>query len=73
MHQSSSHQDNKRLFGFVLQSGAAQCDNRAVCYIFESNNEGEKVVCVTCLDLEDIRDMLFSEDLRTNSSLMVHV
>uniref|UniRef100_H2S0I4 Adaptor protein, phosphotyrosine interaction, PH domain and leucine zipper containing 1 n=1 Tax=Takifugu rubripes TaxID=31033 RepID=H2S0I4_TAKRU len=43
VHQSSSHQDNKRLFGFVLQSGAAQGDNRAVCYIFESNNEGEKI------------------------------
>uniref|UniRef100_H3CMY2 Adaptor protein, phosphotyrosine interaction, PH domain and leucine zipper containing 1 n=1 Tax=Tetraodon nigroviridis TaxID=99883 RepID=H3CMY2_TETNG len=41
--QCSSHQDNKRLFGFVLQAAAAQGDTRAVCYIFESNNEGEKI------------------------------
>ncbi|KAM9759260.1 DCC-interacting protein 13-alpha [Menidia menidia] len=37
--QSSPHQDNKRLFGFVLQAAGA----RAVCYIFESNNDGEKI------------------------------
>uniref|UniRef100_A0A3Q3GQD3 Adaptor protein, phosphotyrosine interaction, PH domain and leucine zipper containing 1 n=1 Tax=Labrus bergylta TaxID=56723 RepID=A0A3Q3GQD3_9LABR len=37
--QSASHQDNKRLFGFVLQ----QAGGRAVCYIFESNNDGEKI------------------------------
>ncbi|XP_062272561.1 DCC-interacting protein 13-alpha isoform X1 [Scomber scombrus] len=37
--QCSSHQDNKRLFGFVLHSASG----RAVCYIFESNNDGEKI------------------------------
>lgn len=42
--QCSSHQDNKRLFGFVLQAAASRGDSRAVCYIFESNNDGEKVV-----------------------------
>lgn len=39
--QSQSHQDNKRLFGFVLQTGKR--DSRAICYIFESNNDGEKI------------------------------
>lgn len=43
--QCSSHQDNKRLFGFVLQAaGGGRGDSRTVCYIFESNNDGEKVV-----------------------------
>ncbi|KAF7655631.1 hypothetical protein LDENG_00052960 [Lucifuga dentata] len=37
--QCSSHQDNKRLFGFILQSAGG----RGVCYIFESNNDGEKI------------------------------
>ncbi|XP_074493700.1 DCC-interacting protein 13-alpha [Sebastes fasciatus] len=41
--QCSSHQDNKRLFGFVLQSAGEEGDSRAVCYIFESNNDGEKI------------------------------
>ncbi|AWP02267.1 hypothetical protein SMAX5B_001081 [Scophthalmus maximus] len=41
--QCSSHQDNKRLFGFVLQSASGRGDDRAVCYIFESNNDGEKI------------------------------
>ncbi|XP_041639217.1 DCC-interacting protein 13-alpha [Cheilinus undulatus] len=41
--QSASHQDNKRLFGFVLQPGGGRGDSRAVCYIFESNNDGEKI------------------------------
>uniref|UniRef100_A0A3Q4BFM2 PID domain-containing protein n=1 Tax=Mola mola TaxID=94237 RepID=A0A3Q4BFM2_MOLML len=36
--QCASHQDNKRLFGFILASSS-----RAVCYIFESNNDGEKI------------------------------
>uniref|UniRef100_A0A3B4G0Z4 Adaptor protein, phosphotyrosine interacting with PH domain and leucine zipper 1 n=1 Tax=Pundamilia nyererei TaxID=303518 RepID=A0A3B4G0Z4_9CICH len=43
--QCLSHQDNKRLFGFVLQSASGRSDSRAMCYIFESNNDGEKVVC----------------------------
>ncbi|KAG7495289.1 DCC-interacting protein 13-alpha [Solea senegalensis] len=41
--QCSSHQDNKRLFGFVLQSASGRGDGRAICYIFESNNDGEKI------------------------------
>ncbi|XP_068451974.1 DCC-interacting protein 13-alpha [Clinocottus analis] len=41
--QCSSHQDNKRLFGFVLQAAGGRGDARAVCYIFESNNDGEKI------------------------------
>uniref|UniRef100_A0A1A7W876 Adaptor protein, phosphotyrosine interaction, PH domain and leucine zipper containing 1 n=1 Tax=Iconisemion striatum TaxID=60296 RepID=A0A1A7W876_9TELE len=42
--QCSSHQDNKRLFGFVLQAAAGgRGDSRVVCYIFESNNDGEKI------------------------------
>uniref|UniRef100_A0A665VMV6 DCC-interacting protein 13-alpha n=1 Tax=Echeneis naucrates TaxID=173247 RepID=A0A665VMV6_ECHNA len=41
--QCSSHQDNKRLFGFVLQSASSRGDSRVVCYIFESNNDGEKI------------------------------
>ncbi|KAK5600028.1 DCC-interacting protein 13-alpha [Crenichthys baileyi] len=41
--QSSSHQDNKRLFGFVLQAAGGRGDTRVVCYIFESNNDGEKI------------------------------
>ncbi|XP_029007350.1 DCC-interacting protein 13-alpha isoform X2 [Betta splendens] len=40
--QCSSHQDNKRLFGFVLHAGGSG-DGRAVGYIFESNNDGEKI------------------------------
>uniref|UniRef100_A0A8C6WNX1 HESX homeobox 1 n=1 Tax=Neogobius melanostomus TaxID=47308 RepID=A0A8C6WNX1_9GOBI len=38
--QCQSHQDNKRLFGFVLQTSK---DPRSICYIFESNNDGEKI------------------------------
>ncbi|XP_061687709.1 DCC-interacting protein 13-alpha isoform X2 [Syngnathoides biaculeatus] len=41
--QSSSHQDNKRLFGFVLRSAGENPDGRAVCYILESNDDGEKI------------------------------
>ncbi|XP_075996330.1 DCC-interacting protein 13-alpha [Genypterus blacodes] len=41
--QFSSHQDNKRLFGFVLQTAGGQSDSQPVCYIFESNNDGEKI------------------------------
>ncbi|XP_064823018.1 DCC-interacting protein 13-alpha isoform X1 [Oncorhynchus masou masou] len=41
----SSHQENKRLFGFVLQTAEGRVDGRpvTVCYIFESNNDGEKI------------------------------
>ncbi|XP_061543670.1 DCC-interacting protein 13-alpha isoform X2 [Phycodurus eques] len=41
--QSSSHQDNKRLFGFILRSASGHPDGRAVCYILESNDDGEKI------------------------------
>uniref|UniRef100_A0A3Q2QY60 Adaptor protein, phosphotyrosine interaction, PH domain and leucine zipper containing 1 n=1 Tax=Fundulus heteroclitus TaxID=8078 RepID=A0A3Q2QY60_FUNHE len=41
--QCSPHQDNKRLFGFVLQAAAGRGDTRVVCYVFESNNDGEKI------------------------------
>ncbi|XP_023181458.1 DCC-interacting protein 13-alpha [Xiphophorus maculatus] len=41
--QCASHQDNKRLFGFVLQAAGGRGDSRVVCYIFESNNDGEKI------------------------------
>uniref|UniRef100_A0A3P9MW03 Adaptor protein, phosphotyrosine interaction, PH domain and leucine zipper containing 1 n=1 Tax=Poecilia reticulata TaxID=8081 RepID=A0A3P9MW03_POERE len=40
--QCASHQDNKRLFGFVLQAAGGRGDSRVVCYVFESNNDGEK-------------------------------
>ncbi|XP_061474276.1 DCC-interacting protein 13-alpha [Rhineura floridana] len=41
----ATHQENKRLFGFVLQTSTGRTDSRptSVCYIFESNNEGEKI------------------------------
>uniref|UniRef100_A0A8C8RSB1 DCC-interacting protein 13-alpha n=1 Tax=Pelusios castaneus TaxID=367368 RepID=A0A8C8RSB1_9SAUR len=41
----ATHQENKRLFGFVLRSsgGRNESHTTSVCYIFESNNEGEKI------------------------------
>uniref|UniRef100_A0A674JAT0 DCC-interacting protein 13-alpha n=1 Tax=Terrapene triunguis TaxID=2587831 RepID=A0A674JAT0_9SAUR len=41
----ATHQENKRLFGFVLRSsgGRVESHTTSVCYIFESNNEGEKI------------------------------
>ncbi|XP_015203479.1 DCC-interacting protein 13-alpha [Lepisosteus oculatus] len=41
----ATHQENKRLFGFMLQTAGGQRDGRpvSVCYVFESNNEGEKI------------------------------
>ncbi|XP_073207593.1 DCC-interacting protein 13-alpha isoform X2 [Lepidochelys kempii] len=40
----ATHQENKRLFGFVLRSSGGRVEGHttSVCYIFESNNEGEK-------------------------------
>uniref|UniRef100_A0A8C2DE43 HESX homeobox 1 n=1 Tax=Cyprinus carpio TaxID=7962 RepID=A0A8C2DE43_CYPCA len=40
----ASHQENKRLFGFVLKTAGGREDGRpvTVCYVFESNNDGEK-------------------------------
>uniref|UniRef100_A0A8C3SXJ7 Adaptor protein, phosphotyrosine interacting with PH domain and leucine zipper 1 n=1 Tax=Chelydra serpentina TaxID=8475 RepID=A0A8C3SXJ7_CHESE len=42
----ATHQENKRLFGFVLRSSGERVESHttSVCYIFESNNEGEKVL-----------------------------
>uniref|UniRef100_A0A8C1UC08 DCC-interacting protein 13-alpha n=1 Tax=Cyprinus carpio TaxID=7962 RepID=A0A8C1UC08_CYPCA len=41
----ASHQENKRLFGFVLKTAGGREDGRpvTVCYVFESNNDGEKI------------------------------
>ncbi|XP_063282953.1 DCC-interacting protein 13-alpha [Pelobates fuscus] len=41
----ATHQENKRLFGFVLRTAGGRSEGRpvSVCYIFESNNEGEKI------------------------------
>uniref|UniRef100_A0A803Y852 Adaptor protein, phosphotyrosine interacting with PH domain and leucine zipper 1 n=1 Tax=Meleagris gallopavo TaxID=9103 RepID=A0A803Y852_MELGA len=41
----ATHQENKRLFGFVLRTSGGRADSRqtSICYIFESNNEGEKI------------------------------
>ncbi|KAG5835881.1 hypothetical protein ANANG_G00248700 [Anguilla anguilla] len=41
----ATHQENKRLFGFVLQTAGGRADGQpvSVCYIFESNNDGEKI------------------------------
>ncbi|XP_041748592.1 DCC-interacting protein 13-alpha-like isoform X2 [Coregonus clupeaformis] len=41
----AAHQENKRLFGFVLQTAEGRVDGQpiTVCYIFESNNDGEKI------------------------------
>ncbi|XP_068170611.1 DCC-interacting protein 13-alpha [Antennarius striatus] len=41
--QFSAHPDNKRLSGFILQSPGGRVDSRFICYIFESNNDGEKI------------------------------
>ncbi|XP_018411777.1 PREDICTED: DCC-interacting protein 13-alpha [Nanorana parkeri] len=45
----ATHQENKRLFGFVLRTAGGHSEGRpvSVCYIFESNNEGEKI-CDSC-------------------------
>ncbi|NXH46454.1 DP13A protein, partial [Dicaeum eximium] len=41
----AAHQENKRLFGFVLRTSGGRVESRqtSICYIFESNNEGEKI------------------------------
>ncbi|KAM5231493.1 DCC-interacting protein 13-alpha isoform 3-T4 [Hipposideros larvatus] len=41
----ATHLENKRLFGFVLRTsgGRSESNLSSVCYIFESNNEGEKI------------------------------
>lgn len=47
----ATHQENKRLFGFVLRTSGGRVESRqtSVCYIFESNNEGEKVLVMVML------------------------
>lgn len=47
----ATHQENKRLFGFVLRTSGGRVESRqtSVCYIFESNNEGEKVLVMVLL------------------------
>uniref|UniRef100_A0A3Q3B613 Adaptor protein, phosphotyrosine interaction, PH domain and leucine zipper containing 1 n=1 Tax=Kryptolebias marmoratus TaxID=37003 RepID=A0A3Q3B613_KRYMA len=63
--QCSSHQDNKRLFGFVLQAAAAggRGDSRVVCYIFESNNDGEKTAAA-------LKQKQIEKDLEEQSRLI---
>ncbi|XP_072438439.1 DCC-interacting protein 13-alpha isoform X2 [Chiloscyllium punctatum] len=41
----ATHKENKRLFGFVLHTGGSRVEGRpvSICYVFESNNEGEKI------------------------------
>uniref|UniRef100_A0AAY4BUA6 Uncharacterized protein n=1 Tax=Denticeps clupeoides TaxID=299321 RepID=A0AAY4BUA6_9TELE len=41
----ASHQENKRLFGFVLHTAEDRVDSRpvTVCYVFKSNIDGEKI------------------------------
>ncbi|XP_038627559.1 DCC-interacting protein 13-alpha isoform X2 [Tachyglossus aculeatus] len=41
----ATHQENKRLLGFVLRTSGGRIENHPtlICYIFESNNEGEKI------------------------------
>uniref|UniRef100_A0A672VB90 Adaptor protein, phosphotyrosine interacting with PH domain and leucine zipper 1 n=1 Tax=Strigops habroptila TaxID=2489341 RepID=A0A672VB90_STRHB len=47
----ATHQENKRLFGFVLRTSGGRVESRqtSICYIFESNNEGEKVLVMFVL------------------------
>uniref|UniRef100_A0A8C1WVB3 HESX homeobox 1 n=1 Tax=Cyprinus carpio TaxID=7962 RepID=A0A8C1WVB3_CYPCA len=52
----ASHRENKRLFGFVLKTAGGREDGRpvTVCYVFESNNDGEKHLCeIESFDLEE--------------------
>lgn len=41
----ATHKENRRLYGFVLHTGGNRTEGRSlsVCYVFESNNEGEKI------------------------------
>uniref|UniRef100_A0A452V0M6 Adaptor protein, phosphotyrosine interacting with PH domain and leucine zipper 1 n=1 Tax=Ursus maritimus TaxID=29073 RepID=A0A452V0M6_URSMA len=67
----ATHQENKRLFGFVLRTsgGRSESNLSSVCYIFESNNEGEKVhdfsKCVS--DLEE-QSRLIAASSRPNQA-----
>uniref|UniRef100_A0A8C6YDE4 Adaptor protein, phosphotyrosine interacting with PH domain and leucine zipper 1 n=1 Tax=Naja naja TaxID=35670 RepID=A0A8C6YDE4_NAJNA len=76
----ATHQENKRLFGFVLHTSTGRADGRptSVCYIFESNNEGEKI-CDSVglakqialhaeLDLEE-QSRLIAASSRSNQSI----
>ncbi|KAF6098513.1 adaptor protein, phosphotyrosine interacting with PH domain and leucine zipper 1 [Phyllostomus discolor] len=60
----ATHQENKRLFGFVLRTsgGKSESNLSSICYIFESNNEGEKVpgfsTCFLCCEIHIIVKVL---------------
>ncbi|XP_063147831.1 DCC-interacting protein 13-alpha isoform X1 [Candoia aspera] len=62
----ATHQENKRLFGFVLHTSAGRADSRptSVCYIFESNNEGEKI----CDSVGLAKQIAFHAELDRRSS-----
>uniref|UniRef100_A0A8C5CR83 PID domain-containing protein n=1 Tax=Gadus morhua TaxID=8049 RepID=A0A8C5CR83_GADMO len=55
---SASHQDNKRLLGFLLDS-KDHSGSRTVCYIFETNNDGEKI----CDSIGLAKQIAFHSDL----------
>uniref|UniRef100_A0A8C3SW17 Adaptor protein, phosphotyrosine interacting with PH domain and leucine zipper 1 n=1 Tax=Chelydra serpentina TaxID=8475 RepID=A0A8C3SW17_CHESE len=59
----ATHQENKRLFGFVLRSSGERVESHttSVCYIFESNNEGEK-------DLEEQSRLIAASSRPSQSS-----
>uniref|UniRef100_A0A663MAU1 Adaptor protein, phosphotyrosine interacting with PH domain and leucine zipper 1 n=1 Tax=Athene cunicularia TaxID=194338 RepID=A0A663MAU1_ATHCN len=65
----ATHQENKRLFGFVLRTSGGRVESRqtSICYIFESNNEGEKVLVMVILDLEE-QSRLIAASSRSNQS-----
>uniref|UniRef100_A0A3Q2Y3Q8 Adaptor protein, phosphotyrosine interaction, PH domain and leucine zipper containing 1 n=1 Tax=Hippocampus comes TaxID=109280 RepID=A0A3Q2Y3Q8_HIPCM len=76
--QSSSHQDNKRLFGFIMHSASGHADGRAVCYILESNDDGEKIcdsiglakqiALHSALDLEEQSRLIAASSRPANSA-----
>ncbi|KAL0978822.1 hypothetical protein UPYG_G00176180 [Umbra pygmaea] len=57
----ATHQENKRLFGFILQTAEGRADGRpvTVCYIFESNNDGEKI----CDSVELAKQIAFHSEM----------
>ncbi|XP_066859079.1 DCC-interacting protein 13-alpha isoform X1 [Anser cygnoides] len=62
----ATYQENKRLFAFVLKTSGGRVDNcqTSVCYIFESNNEGEKV----CDSVGLAKQIAFHEELDRKAS-----
>uniref|UniRef100_A0A8U7P4W5 Adaptor protein, phosphotyrosine interacting with PH domain and leucine zipper 1 n=1 Tax=Corvus moneduloides TaxID=1196302 RepID=A0A8U7P4W5_CORMO len=59
----ATHQENKRLFGFVLRTSGGRAESRqtSICYIFESNNEGEKAVVINFIYIFALQDRKASE------------